>query len=193
MLCSFLADPGSHVLLKGALLAFGSDCLPRRPPRSYLLEHLGVLRGIFPSTEAALGPRPVLRRPGGDTPDLTLLADFLGLGAAQRAALADPAGLARVLRLASRDGMREMGSKFDESWAFGQLQRVGRMRDPSTFAPSPRVNAPAAPAEPLSAAALELLRARWEERVARETGLADYAALRRALRDEVAARARASA
>jgi hypothetical protein len=37
--------------------------------------------------------------------------------------------------------MIEHSTKFDESWAFAKMQEVGRIKDHSSYQPSPRVTA----------------------------------------------------
>merc|ERR1712008_486123 len=99
---------------------------------------------------------------------------------------------ARVLQLCSKKGMAAMGHRFDESWAFAELQRVGRMKDVTSFAPAARVREDQHKDDnALSEAAQELLRSKWEEHVCSETGLSDYAALRKAARMEVQSRRKA--
>lgn len=116
---------------------------------------------------------------------LPVIARFLGLPASELAALQELDTLKQVLHLTSRQGMSQMESRFDESWAFKELQRVGRMSDPSSFTPSTRVHAVKTSAEQLSGPAQQFLAARWAEEVASQTGLQEYAELRAALMEEM--------
>ena len=62
---------------------------------------------------------------------LPAIAEFVAVDA-------DDARLDRVATMCTKEFMMEHGSKFDESWVFDQLKKVGRMEDPSSYVASMR-------------------------------------------------------
>lgn len=118
---------------------------------------------------------------------LGIIAEFMGLDPEK----AEGAAAERVVRLCSRDSMRTMGSKFDESWAYRELQRVGRINNAETFAPSARVRprrmpgGPRGPEEVLDSVAQRHLKERWRQGVYLRVGVSNYEEMRAELRAEV--------
>ncbi|CAE7945544.1 UVR8, partial [Symbiodinium sp. KB8] len=99
--------------------------------------------------------------------ELPRLAEFLGLPPL------DAEATQRVLHLCSRQSMLEMSSKFDESWTYSELRRLGRAPDEAaSFAPAARVHKEPS-TEVLDEAAKAFLQRRWREVVEAETGAAD--------------------
>mmetsp|Transcript_41475 Transcript_41475/g.50271 ORF Transcript_41475/g.50271 Transcript_41475/m.50271 type:complete len:85 (+) Transcript_41475:19-273(+) len=68
--------------------------------------------------------------------------------------------------------MRSHVDRFDERWTFKQLQLVGRMKDPSSFSPAPRVTN--GHPDVLDTGAEALLKSKWDEIVTPATGMATY-------------------
>lgn len=118
---------------------------------------------------------------------LHVIAKFMDL---PKGALGDSAVLDRIVDLCSKQGMANMMSKFDETWTYKELQRVGRMQDPSSFTPSPKVKVDSNYGSDsiLDEHALEFLNDRWRTDVSSKVGLQDYAALQEAVRAEIARR-----
>ena len=97
------------------------------------------------------------------------IAAFAGVAASADA-------LDRVAALSGRDSMARASAKFDESWAHARLVALGRMGDPSSYAPAPRVRARDDVDDALAPDALAFLDAEWRRVVAPATGHATYAA-----------------
>ncbi len=122
-----------------------------------------------------------LADPAGLRRALPLIARHLGVRLAADGAGAERAArLDAVARRCARDAMRAplALTRFDESWAYDELQRVGRIADVSSFAPAPRVRAAAAPSDDADREAAAVAAAQWTEFVtAREPSLSSYEAL----------------
>ena len=107
---------------------------------------------------------------------LPLLADFLCPGWRPSKPVVE-----EVCFLAGKERMIAHSAKFDESWAFEELGRVGRMdldsRD--SFRPAPRVTA--GHSDRLNARAEMFLAEQWQVGVAGETGLQTYEAMEEAV------------
>lgn len=123
------------------------------------------------------------------TSHLEVVSEFLGVdqGTAADVSSAEGSVFQRTADLCSREAMLAQISRFDESWAFEEAQRVGRIPNAEQLKPSPRIK-PKVTREPLSEAAQELLSSKWKDIVAHKTGMKDYDHLRDAVKAEFAAR-----
>lgn len=99
---------------------------------------------------------------------LPAIAEFVAVDA-------DDARLDRVATMCTKEFMMEHGSKFDESWVFDQLKKVGRMEDPSSYVASSRVKVPGTEPERLDEDAKRFLQDQWTAQVTPHTGHATYA------------------
>jgi hypothetical protein len=99
--------------------------------------------------------------------------------------------LLRVADMGSKAFMSRHVSAFDESWAFEQACKLGRMADASSFAPVSRVNL-APHRDQLSAEACAELKSRWHEEVTAKGGPTSYEELVADVRAANAAKTKAS-
>lgn len=104
---------------------------------------------------------------------LDLLAGHLGLPAL------DADAKARVVAQCSRQGMMADASKYDESWSYEQLLRVGRSPDNAcAWQPASRVKEAGSSKEALNEEARAFIARKWQEELLPKTGLHDYSQLR---------------
>eukprot|EP00746_Dinoflagellata_sp_MGD_P060634 gnl/MRDRNA2_/MRDRNA2_25707_c0_seq1.p1 gnl/MRDRNA2_/MRDRNA2_25707_c0~~gnl/MRDRNA2_/MRDRNA2_25707_c0_seq1.p1 ORF type:complete len:358 (-),score=43.13 gnl/MRDRNA2_/MRDRNA2_25707_c0_seq1:99-1172(-) len=113
---------------------------------------------------------------------LDLIAGFLGV------TKPDQAARSRILDQCSKEWMAKAVSKFDESWAGPELQRIGRCPQPESFlTPASRVHLGTS-AERLDDTALAFLENKWWNKIYKKTGLKNYEELRMAVKTEVESR-----
>lgn len=104
---------------------------------------------------------------------LDIIADFLDV------ALPDADARSRAIALSSREGMMRHVPKFDGSWTYAELQRIGRAPDKaSSFRPAPRVKAVPSTKQSLNESAQAFLEQKWANEIFAKTGLKDYSELR---------------
>ena len=110
---------------------------------------------------------------------LELISSFLGCPVTD-------AARQQVLQLCSREAMAALSRKFDETWTYEELTRLGRSPDAAeSFRPASRVHLEKTASPDLDEAAKCFLQKKWGGLVEARTGLRSYEELVEGIREEV--------